>query len=174
MKKIEYIIEYAGLPIGEHLFQFEVGNDFMQQYHEDKLENDFKITVNVTLIKYNHSLQANVAIDGTITVICDKCLIHYPYPINITGQLLVQQGKLEDSTDEIIMVLPNDNKINLSQYLYESISLEIPARAVPCEEFENAVCDEAVLKKINEYLSEQNKSTTFADLIKNKTTNLKK
>ncbi len=66
------------------------------------------------------------------------------------------------------MVEDNDNKINFSQYLYETISLALPYKIVPCEMFENVKCDEEVLEKIQKNLPDENKFTTFANLIKNK------
>ncbi len=166
--KIEYIIEYGGLSIGEHLFEFDIDNAFMQQYHDEILDNQFNIHAEIKIIKYNHSVQAVVKLNGNISVVCDKCLVPYSYPIFSEQTLLIQKGSPENSTDEILMTEDNDNKINFSQYLYESISLALPYKIVPCEIFENVKCDEEVLKKISEHLEEQNKSTTFAELFKNK------
>lgn len=164
----EYIIEYAGLPVGEHLFEFDVDNEFMQQYQSQPLENTFQIHVSIYLMKYNHSLQARVSLKGHISVICDRCLAPYSMPVQYDTQVLIEKGNPENSTDEILMVEEHDNKINLSQYLYESIYLLLPFKIVPCEMFDADICDTDILKKINQNLSEQNKSTTFAELFKNK------
>lgn len=166
--KIEYIIEYAGLSAGEHQFEFDIDNNFIQQYHAEPLENTFQLHVEINLIKYNHSVQVKVKMNGNISVICDKCLIPYSYPVLHEASLLIEKGNPKHSTDEILMVEKNDNKINFSQYLYETISLSLPYKIVPCETFENVQCDETILEKIQQNLSEQNKSTTFAELIKNK------
>lgn len=166
--KIEYIIEYAGLPVGEHQFDFDIDNEFMQQYSENTYENTIQIQASITLIKHNHTLQAKVKLQGNISVVCDKCLIPYSYPIQTESLLLVQKRHPENSTDEILMVEENDNKINFSQYLYETISLALPYKIVPCEMFENVKCDEEVLEKIQKNLPDENKFNTFADLIKNK------
>ncbi|RME19256.1 MAG: DUF177 domain-containing protein [Bacteroidetes bacterium] len=166
--KIEYIIEYAGLPVGEHQFEFDIDNEFMHQYSEVAYENNVQIQASIILFKYNHALQAKVKLQGSISVVCDKCLIPYSYPIKTEATLLIQKGHPENSTDEILMVEDNDNKINFSQYLYETISLALPYKIVPCEMFENVKCDEEVLEKIQKNLPDENKFTTFANLIKNK------
>jgi len=44
----------------------------------------------------------------------------------------------------------------------------LPYRIVPCEVFDNIECDQEVLKKIKEDLSDKNKSSIFAELLKNK------
>jgi len=168
LHKIEYIIEYTDLPAGSHLFEFSVDNAFMQQYHSDPLENNFNIQAEITLTKHNHSLQAVVKLKGTISVICDKCLVPYVYPIETESHLLIEKGNPENSSDEILIIEENDNKINFSQYIYESISLALPYRIVPCEVFDNIECDQEVLKKIKEDLSDKNKSSIFAELLKNK------
>ncbi|GIV29319.1 MAG: hypothetical protein KatS3mg028_0385 [Bacteroidia bacterium] len=166
--KIEYIIEYAGLPVGEHEFEFDITDEFMRQYSENTYENNIRIQACIILIKHNHALQAKVKLQGNISVICDRCLIPYSYPIETEATLLIQKGHPENSTDEILMVEDNDNKINFSQYLYETISLALPYKIVPCEVFENVKCDEQVLEKMQKNLPDENKFTTFADLIKNK------
>ncbi len=165
-QNIEYIIEYAGLPIGEHSFVFIIDNNFMQQYRNEPLENDYNLNVKISLIKQHHNVKAKVHIEGTASVICDKCLISYLYPIHSEKVLLIEKGNPENSTDEIIMVEENNNKVNFSQYLYETISLSIPYKIVPCEISENVQCNEKVLSKITENLSEKNKITTFAELFK--------
>ncbi len=166
--KIEFIIEYAGLPAGKHIFEFDIDNQFMQQYFEEPLENVFKVQSVVKLLKYNHSLQARVQLKGLVSVVCDKCLISYEYPVQYEADLLIEKGYPENSSDEILMVEENDNKINFSQYLYESVMVSLPPKIVPCELFEGVRCDEEILKKIQPDLSEQNKSTIFAELLKNK------
>jgi uncharacterized metal-binding protein YceD (DUF177 family) len=166
--KIEYIIEYASLPVGEHDFEFDIDNLFIQQYHTEPLENNFNFKALIKIIKYNHSIQVKVILKGEVSVICDKCLIPYQYPIEYEATLLVEKGNPDNSTDEILLVEENDNKINFSQYLYETISLSIPFKIVPCEDFEGVKCDYEILDKINKNLQETNKSTTFADLLSNK------
>lgn len=167
-QNIEYIVEYAGLPTGEHLFEFDIDNAFIQQYHNEPLENTYSVKVKVLLLKQNHSIKANIYIKGTLSVFCDKCLIPFLYPFEIETTLLIEKGNPENSTDEVLMVEPNSNKINLSQYLYETISLSIPQKIVPCELFDNVQCDKEILKKLTDHLPEQNKITTFAELFKNK------
>lgn len=167
-QKIEYIVEHGGLSAGEHVFEFDIDNAFMQQYHTEALENNFQIHAEVTIVKYNHNIQAKVNLSGTVSVVCDKCLLPYSYPINFSAHLLVEKGNPDDSTDEVLMVEENDNKINLSQYLYETISLSLPFKIVPCEEFENVQCNEDVLNRIQKNLQDENKFTTFAELFKNK------
>lgn len=170
-KKIEYIIEYAGLNAGEHLFEFKITDDFIQQYFNELLNNHFNIHVSITLIKYNHSIQAKIQFTGTISVTCDKCLIPYQYPVHSESLVHITYGNPENSTDEILFVEENNNKINFSQHLYESIMLALPNKIVPCEAYTDALCDTDVLEKIHQDLSEQNKSLTFAELLKNKFNN---
>lgn len=167
-KKIEYIIEYGNLPTGEHLFEFDIHHDFMQQYRTEPLNHQYNIHAHITLIKNNHNLQALVKLQGTIHITCDKCLKPYPYPISTKAHLLIEKGHPETSTNEILRVEELDNTINFSHYLYETIALALPYKIVPCNEFENVQCDEEILKKLDQNLSEQNKSTTFATLIESK------
>jgi len=167
-KKIEYIIEYASLPIGEHDYEFDIDNQFIQQYCTEPLENNFNFKAFVKVVKSNLTVQLKVILKGEISVICDKCLIPFQYPVEYEANLIVQKGDPKNSTDEVILVEENDNKINLSQYLYESISLSLPMKIVPCEDFEGVKCDYEILDRIYKNLQEKNKSITFADLLNNK------
>ena len=56
MGKSQYVIQFGGLPMGEHQFEFEVSEKFFEQFDDSEITKA-NIKVNVTVIKQNSLLQ---------------------------------------------------------------------------------------------------------------------
>ena len=166
----EYIIEFAGLSAGEHLYEFSVEDKFFENldYSEIKQGN---ILVKVNLLKQSTMLVLHFDISGTVKVICDRCADDFDLPIHGNNKLIVKVGGTyeESEDDDIIYVADNEHKIDLTQYLYEYIILSIPIRRVHLEE---GNCNESTLDKISdlsegESPDEEEKSDPRWDSLKN-------
>jgi DUF177 domain-containing protein len=67
----------------------------------------------------------------------------------------------EDEDDDIITIAANEHELDLSQYIYEYITLSLPIKRVhPEDEKGNSTCNKEVLKKLEKFLiEEENKNT---------------
>lgn len=146
----EYIIRFGGLPVGIHEFEFQVKDTFFKSIENSEIAAA-DIDVVATLTKQNNLLQVEFSISGTVGVDCDRCLKSFGYPIEAEGKLVVKHGKPEDSTDEILMIPEGEEFFDVSQFVYESIVLALPARRVPCE-LDNKlyVCDFETLARLEQ------------------------
>ncbi len=151
MGKSQYVIQFGGLPMGEHQFEFEVNEKFFEQFDDSEITKA-NIKVDVTVIKQNSLLQFLFDFEGTVNLSCDRCLIDYDCPISGHEKLIVKHGSPEESNDELLVLHEGLDEADISQYLFEYIELSIPSRKVPCEEEEDlgVICDEETLKKFNE------------------------
>lgn len=149
MAKNQYIVKFAGLPVGTHEFEFEIGNKFFEQFTESEVHHA-TIHVDLVLLKQNNVMQMTFKIKGTVELDCDRCIRSYGFPIEAEDQLVVKMGNPDESTDEILVVAEGDGQADVSHYLYEYIMLALPVRRVPCEIDENFECDYETLKKLNE------------------------
>lgn len=151
MGKSQYVIQFGGLPMGEHQFEFEVNEKFFEQFDDSEITKA-NIKVDVTVIKQNSLLQFLFDFEGTVNLSCDRCLINYDCPISGHEKLIVKHGSPEESNDELLVLHEGLDEADISQYLFEYIELSIPSRKVPCEEEEDlgVICDEETLKKFNE------------------------
>lgn len=150
MGKSQYIIQFGGLSVGEHQFEFDITDKFFEQYTESEITKA-NIHVNATLIKQNSLLQLLFDFEGTVGLSCDRCLIDYDHPISGNEKLVIKHGNPDESNDEILVLREGLDEVDFSQYLYEYIALAIPNRRVPCEDVDEDIkCDEETLAKFNE------------------------
>ncbi|WP_317898938.1 YceD family protein [Aurantibacillus circumpalustris] len=154
MGKSQYIIQFGGLPVGLHDFEFDVNDSFFNRVENSEVQKA-DIQVDATLTKQNNLLQMHFNIYGTVGVDCDRCLKAFDFPIDAEGDLVIKHGKPEESTDEILVIPEGDEEFDVSHYLYEYIILAIPARRVPCEIDEKSFkCDYETLNKLNNLITD--------------------
>jgi uncharacterized protein len=150
MGKSQYIVQFGGLPVGIHEFEFEVKDKFFQDIENSEVRNA-DVKVNATLTKQNHLLQMDFNIEGVVGVDCDRCLKTFGLPVEAHESLVIKHGDPSESTDEILVIPFGDTEFDISQYLYEYISLAVPARRVPCEmDAEAFECDYETLDKLKQ------------------------
>lgn len=164
MAKSQYIVEFGGLPVGVHDYEFEVNDKFFKSIENSEIERA-TINVDASLTKQNNLLGMHFSIYGTVGIECDRCLKGFDLPIEAEEDLVIKYGNPEESNDEILVIPEGDTQFDISQYLYEYIALAIPARRVPCEtdpkQFE---CDWDLLDK----LKDVNKEATEEEKEENK------
>lgn len=148
MGKNQYIIKFAGLPVGTHEFEFDVKSKFFEQFADSEITNT-NIRVVLTLLKQNHLMQMHFKLSGTIEVECDRCLIAYDLPVKHEENLVVKFGNPKESNDEILVIPEGTGEADVSHYLYEYITLALPNRRVPCEIDSKFKCDTETLEKLN-------------------------
>lgn len=150
MGKSQYIIQFGGLPIGVHEFEFDVTDKFFKSIENSEV-NRANIFVKATLTKQNNLLQISFAINGTVGIECDRCLKDFDFPIDAQENLVIKFGNPEESNDEILVINEGEAEFDVSHYIYEYIVLAIPVRKVPCEiDEEEYKCDEETLEKLNQ------------------------
>ncbi|MBK7666359.1 MAG: DUF177 domain-containing protein [Sphingobacteriaceae bacterium] len=158
MGKKQYIVKFAGLPVGSHEFEFDINGTFFEQFDDCEITKA-NLQVVVVLLKQNNLMQLQFDINGTVNLDCDRCLIAYDFPIEASENLVVRFGNPEESTDEIMVINEGEGQADVSHYLFEYITLALPYRRVPCEIDEDFECDEDTLKKLNESSVDEEKET---------------
>ena len=152
MGKSQYKIQFGGLSMGEHQFEFEVNTKFFEQFSESEI-TEANIQVKATVVKQNTLMHILFSFDGVVKVACDRCLIDYDSPISGNEKLVIKHGNPEESNDDILVLKEGLEEADFTQYLYEYIELAIPSRKVPCEDEDydlEVECDEETLAKFNE------------------------
>lgn len=165
MARSQYIIQFGGLSIGEHEFEFEVKDKFFEQYKESEITHA-DVHVELILIKQNNLMQMVFYISGTVKTDCDRCLKNFDYPIDAHEKLVIKHGNPEESTDEILVLKEGTEEADISQYIYEYIATALPSRRVPCEDFEDDgfECDFDTLKKLEENKIEEEPNPQWEQL----------
>ncbi len=118
---------------------------------------DGNLVIMINLNKKPDFLNLDILVKGTIFVECDRCLEYFNYPIEYKDKLLV---KFSDTpagqSDEIIILHPMDDELDLKHYIYECISLSIPYRKIHPESKDGkSLCKKEMLQKIHEHEAEE-------------------
>lgn len=155
MEEKQFIIRLGGLAVGSHLYEFEVTDSFFESRDYSEIEGA-EIHARVELVKQNNLMQLNFTLKGTVETMCDRCTKPFPVPLDSNEQLFVKFGDPDEEHPENVLVLPyGETEIDISQPLYEFISLALPTRRVPCEEDPAFECDYETLNKLNEFSTEE-------------------
>ncbi|HWY38078.1 MAG TPA: DUF177 domain-containing protein [Bacteroidia bacterium] len=150
MAESQFIIRLGGLPVGSHLFEFEVNDSFFEGRDYSEIHGA-KVAVKLELLKQNSLIQLFFTLNGTVDVTCDRCTKPYPVEVNAHEEMFLKFGDPDEEHPENVLVLPHgENELDISQPLYEFISLAVPYRKIPCEDDETFECDEDTLKKLDD------------------------
>jgi uncharacterized protein len=152
VKKLQdYNIPFSGLKEGMHEFLFTVDNSFFE-YFENPDVHGGNLKVDISLTKKNSFMELVFSLRGTLRITCDRCLDEFDTVVDAKELLYVRFG--EDYTeleDNVIIIPREDNRINVSQYIYEFAILNLPLKKVhPMGENGEPECNPemlAILKK---------------------------
>jgi uncharacterized metal-binding protein YceD (DUF177 family) len=121
-------VNIIGLSNKVHHFTYEFGDEFFAAYGTGLVsEGHFK--ADVELNKHETFIEATFKIAGHTKLICDRSLDPFDYPINFTRKIVFKYGDAdEELSDEIVMIHRDTDTLDLGQYIYEFIGLQIPIK----------------------------------------------
>lgn len=161
----EYKIQFAGLSVGQHDFEFEVGDSFFEDLEYSEIRKG-SIHLDLKLLKQSTMLVLEFNLSGTVKVNCDRCGEEFDMPISGQYRLIVKLGGHETGTedDDIITVSPTEHEIEFSQFLYEYIALSLPIKRVhPDNEDGESTCDPDAMKLLGDLLTEEKETEKESD-----------
>jgi uncharacterized metal-binding protein YceD (DUF177 family) len=123
-----YSVNIIGLSNKAHTFDFTIGDEFFRQYGTEILEGG-EFEAKVVLDKHETFIDANFSIVGKARLVCDRCLEPFEEPIKVHRKIMFKYGpEASELSDEIIVITRDQANLELGQYMYEFISLEIPIK----------------------------------------------
>ncbi len=151
-KLIEYQIPYKGLSIGKHDYKFHATDKFFADMQAEGIQGG-DLNIEFVLDKQSRFMQADIIIEGTIKLICDRCLDVFDFKIDIDYNQLFKYGDTpEDQSDDMIYLNDEDYEIDTSKLIMENIYLQIPIRKVhPEDKNGKSTCKTEQLKLIKSY-----------------------
>lgn len=126
-----YDIPLQAMPNGEHSYSYELGADFFGLF-ESSLIQSAQIQVELRIQRLGSRLDCQFDANGTVKVDCARCLEALDWPVQDRSQLVVQLSDSDsgNDTDEIVVLPSGETTWNTAQFMYESIHLHFPLRAV--------------------------------------------
>jgi uncharacterized protein len=164
-------LNFGSLADGNHTFQYHIDSDFFENF-ENSLLQTADIQVKLSLHKTYNLLTLDFELVGTIQAPCDICTEPVDIRVDTTDTLLVKliSEELESDRPDVIYLIQGSTQVDISQHLYELVSLSLPMRRTHPED-ENGVptCDPAVLKHIQNHPAnaDQQPSNPIWDALKN-------
>jgi uncharacterized protein len=125
----EFSVNIVGLSNNKsHQFNFELKDEFFRDYGSDLVPGG-QFTAAVALNKHETFIEADFKIKGKANLVCDRSLESFEYPIAIDKKIVFKYGHEEgEVSDEIVIIGYDRTSLELGQYMYEFIGLEIPIK----------------------------------------------
>ncbi len=155
----EYTIQFVGLGLGLHEYKFEIGDSFFKNYEYSEIQKA-NLIVNLNLLKQSQMMVLEFEISGTVKAECDICTGEFDLPLQGNYKLIVKVGGSDtgNEDDDIITIAANEHELDVSQYIYEYITLSLPIKRVHLlDKKGKSTCDKEVLKKLEAFLLEEEK-----------------
>ena len=146
-----YQIPYKGLKDGVYDFDFQVDDALFEAYERVEIKGG-KCDVRVELKRAETMLELHIDIQGEVICECDRCLEDCPVAVDYEGDLLVKfSDEIDDYDGDVMWISPSEDKLDLTQYIYESIVLSLPYRRV----HEEGGCNPEMLASFTEISEEE-------------------
>ena len=158
----EYEIAFVGLKPGNHLFEYQIKDEFFLPYGAQDFKNCVA-TVKLNLEKNNGFMLLQFDVDGQLESSCDRCGDDLPVQLWDEFKLIV---KLVDEPDilneqeedpDVIYISRSESHLHVSDWIFEFINLSIPLQK-KCKDLPNGTtgCNPSVL----EMLAQMNRDAT--------------
>tara|TARA_E500000331_G_C17262845_1_gene715960 strand:+ start:2998 stop:3525 length:528 start_codon:yes stop_codon:yes gene_type:complete len=123
-------INLARLENGTHHFQFELVPDFFETFENNLVEEGYG-KASLVIDKSESMMALNFIIEVDVLLICDVSIESYRESLNCQKKHIVKFGLTnEELSDEISTIDMGMQILNVSGYIYEFVSLEIPMKKV--------------------------------------------
>ena len=138
-----YMIDLSRLPIGTHVFEIQLDSDFFASLEKSEILSG-DVAAKIVLNLREESYQLNIAVRGTVFVVCDRCLD--PMPLDINDEQEIWSEEEENDLSPM-----TTHQLDLSWLAYEIVSINIPLvhshQAGECNKhmellLQNHLCDE--------------------------------
>ena len=117
-EKNHYIIDLKRLPIGTHSFDITLDDEFIKSLEKTEILGG-KVECKATLNLREEDYRLNIAVQGTVFVVCDRCLDPMPLEINDEQEIWSD----EEENDQSPM---SNHQLDLTWLAYEIVSINIP------------------------------------------------
>lgn len=123
-----FSINIVGLSNKLHQFDFELGDTFFKKFGSELVPGG-QFTADVELNKHETFIEAAFKIKGKAHLICDRSLEPFDYQVYVDKKIVFKYGQEEGEIDDEVVIISHDRaSIELGQYMYEFIGLEIPIK----------------------------------------------
>jgi uncharacterized metal-binding protein YceD (DUF177 family) len=159
----DFDIEFVGLKLGLHDFEYKIENTFFQDI--DFIDfNNINVAVKVKLVKKTTLLELNLESKGSVELNCDITNELFNQSVNNSFDLVVNFGQEFNNENEEILILPHsEHKLNIEQLIYELVTLSIPQKRIHPGVLDGTL-ESDILDKLNELSPKENVSSNKGEI----------
>lgn len=158
----DFKIQIKGVKAGKSLYEFSIDDSFFNEF-----ENSFifgaSLNVKVEIEKGGGYMNIKSLIVGDVVVECDRCLDNLSIPLNFECSMGVKFAKSnmeqEYEGDDILVLDPSEGEIDLKQFLYDYICINLPLQKVHPE----GECNKEMIEKIESYKVDEKENDEVAN-----------
>ena len=155
-----------GLTQGRTEFRWSVGKEFFASFENSEIL-DAGVEVVATVEKSGRFIGVDCDMEGSVTVLCDRCFEELALPVSTGFKLSVKfgpepsdEGLLSENDREIVFLSDSDTDLDLDQVVYDYICLSLPVQRVHPE----GGCNPAALKYLNSESDAQTPSASDSSM----------
>jgi uncharacterized metal-binding protein YceD (DUF177 family) len=147
----KFQIQFSGLKPGLHLFDLNLDCQFFEFFGYSEFSK-CDIRVNTEMEKEEHLMVFRFRISGDVELLCDRCGDPLTEHLDGHERLVVKLGDHNgEESEEVLLIKESDGKFDISQILYEYVSLMVPSHRIHGDdENGNSLCNPEMLKKLDE------------------------
>jgi uncharacterized metal-binding protein YceD (DUF177 family) len=143
-----FLIGFEGLKLGKYDYSFLVDNSFFKLLDYSEIQIG-RVVVDAVFTKSERLMELDLDFKGDVIIPCDLCGENLVQEICFEETVVIKIGDVQDEDEGIIILGSEETEVNISHYLYESISLNLPSKRVHPKIDGELSCDKAILTKIN-------------------------
>ena len=163
-KLATFRIPLRGAKQGTDNYEFLLDDDFFRAMESiDILGGAVKVSLAVR--RANEANYFAIHCQGTIQIVCDRCLEPMDYAVEADYDLAVKYGdEYDDINDGVLIVPEGDHDLDVAPIVYDTVALSIPLQHVHAE----GECDEATWQALQAHTAhdlddEPDEYGTYAD-----------
>ena len=160
--KDDFLMPLSGLAPGRTSFRWHVGKAFFGEFdNTDILDAD--IYVEVSAGKDGKDIYLDLHLEGTVTVICDRCLSEVELPVEAAPRFVVRfdPSAPEMEGDREVLVSEDPAVVDLRQVVYDYVYMSLPIQRTHPE----GACDPDTVRFLGrEKVEQPHEESPFAAL----------
>lgn len=142
------IVELNGLSSGKTVLEGRVGSEFFAGFGNGEILGA-DVRVRTVVEKSGSCIGVDMALDGEVTVACDRCLEDLVLPVRRDVLLDVkfsggEKQEQQDGEREVVCLPGDDTELDLRQTVYDYVCLSMPLQ----RHHEDGGCNPEALKHI--------------------------
>jgi uncharacterized metal-binding protein YceD (DUF177 family) len=146
----DFDISFIGLKEGLHHFEYKIEKAFFDFFKYEEFYNS-SVQVAVSFLKKATMFELSFDCKGWVEVDCDVTGEQFQQPIEANIDLIVKFGNEYNNENEELLIIPHSEyKINIAQYIYEAIVLNVPIKRIHPGVADGTLHSE-VLEKLKEF-----------------------